>query len=746
MKNKKGFTLVELLSVIVLIGIVLSLAVLGVSSIRKTVLEKQYINVKTEIELAAEKYYNDTESTQMYVQTLLDEGYLKANNESKNIVDPRDSQNKLNCYKVDIKDEKGKLDDIGNYEKDCKQELNNTYAIKIMKLKENGEIEEIEDSWYNEPITIKAVTSAASSDETNSYYSWTTDLNPNVIGIENPYNLENLVNDRGGVIEDKFYVSSDVLKSAAQIIKIDIVKPEIENINVSNSNDEEVTITNKDVWAKEKTISVDLSDKGSGIKSYSFDVIEDCQNKESWITLDKEKNKLTVSKVVNEEGTYYFCAKDGAGNEITSDEIKVENVDGVPPKCSYNNEPEENDWTKNDRTISFGCVDNESGCLYINYKNDTTNCTSELCKQLYKEYTYKNTASKEDIESTIGTFTITDKAGNTTECPVKEKTNLNIYLDNTYPNIDITNVSYNNNYLNVTINLTDSHSGPKEACLSLNNNSDSCNWVDCSNGKCTLKLNTTISARKYYIYGKDNAGNIANKNVEVKKISSNRSGTRDYSSSFTEYLNITGKVLDYSYYSSIGSVNCNSLGKCTVYPRENSYTCEKKENPRTSDPEYVCDERDHYADRWGYCQADDCEFENDTGYCDFSNGKYIESGFRREYGCENMCGDYYEEDYVEYYCNNCSNNLGVYYRLGDLCRAMTGLSNFGNYSGSKGVTGYKICKFIEYPAEEVCDYDEELNNGTCYYCRRGYLYRNSCVYESTCYEYEYSYNYTYYVY
>ena len=48
MKNKKGFTLIELLSVIVLIGIVLSLAVLGVSSIRKKVLEKQYINVKTE--------------------------------------------------------------------------------------------------------------------------------------------------------------------------------------------------------------------------------------------------------------------------------------------------------------------------------------------------------------------------------------------------------------------------------------------------------------------------------------------------------------------------------------------------------------------------------------------------------------------------------------------------------------------------------------------------------------------------
>ena len=736
MKNKKGFTLIELLSVIVLIGIVLSLAVLGISSIRKTVLEKQYINVKTEIELAAEKYYNDTESTQMYVQTLLDEGYLKANNESKEIVDPRDSQNKLNCYIVDIKDEKGKLDESDEYNKNCNQELNNTYAIKIKKLKETGEIEEIEDKWYNEPFTIKAVTSAASSDETSSYYSWTTDLNPNVIGIENPYNLENLVNDRSGVIEDVFYVSrinssGDVLKSAGQRIKIDKIGPKIEKFNVSNSTD----------WVKEKTISVELSDKGSGIKSYSFDVIEDCQNKESWITLDKEKNKLTVSKVVNEEGTYYFCAKDGAGNEITPEVIEVKNVDGVPPKCSYNGE--NTNWKQGELEISYGCEDNESGCYKIIKDNNIYDCSSNECIFYQK---YNGTISTVNIINSIGKFELTDKAGNTTECPVKEKTNLNIYLDNTYPNIDITNVSYDNNYLNVTINLTDSHSGPKEACLSLNNNSDSCNWVDCSNGKCTLKLNTTISARNYYIYGKDNAGNIATKNVEVKKISSNRSGTRDYSSSFTEYLNITGKVLDYSYYSSIGSVNCNSLGKCTVYPREKSYTCEKNESPRTSDPEYVCDERDHYADRWGYCQADDCEFENDTGYCDFSNGKYIESGFAREYGCENMCGDYYEEDYVEYYCNNCSNNLGVYYRLGDLCRAMTGLSNFGNYSGSKGVTGYKICRFIEYPAEEVCDYDEELNNGTCYYCRRGYLYRNSCVYESTCYEYKYSYNYTYYVY
>ena len=54
MKNKKGFTIVELLSVVVLLGIIITIGIFSVSSIRKTILNKQYKNVKTEIELAAE--------------------------------------------------------------------------------------------------------------------------------------------------------------------------------------------------------------------------------------------------------------------------------------------------------------------------------------------------------------------------------------------------------------------------------------------------------------------------------------------------------------------------------------------------------------------------------------------------------------------------------------------------------------------------------------------------------------------
>ena len=72
MKNKKGFTIVELLSVIVILGILITIGIFSIGSIRKTILDKQYKNLKTEIELAAEKYYADTESTALYGQTLID--------------------------------------------------------------------------------------------------------------------------------------------------------------------------------------------------------------------------------------------------------------------------------------------------------------------------------------------------------------------------------------------------------------------------------------------------------------------------------------------------------------------------------------------------------------------------------------------------------------------------------------------------------------------------------------------------
>ena len=109
MRNKKGFTLVEVISAIVILSIIITLGVFSITKVRSNILEKQYKNIKLEIELAAEKYYSDTESKEVYVDTLIKEGYLKANNKSMTITDPRD-KTILNCYIVTINDdEKGSL-------------------------------------------------------------------------------------------------------------------------------------------------------------------------------------------------------------------------------------------------------------------------------------------------------------------------------------------------------------------------------------------------------------------------------------------------------------------------------------------------------------------------------------------------------------------------------------------------------------------------------------------------------------
>ena len=739
MKNKKGFTLMELLSVIVLLGIIITIGLFSISSIRKAILDRQYKNLKTEIELAAEKYYQDTESTIFYVQTLLDEGYIKADNSSLNIYSPVDS-NIMNCYTINVVDEKATLDDIIK-NKECNAEIAGNYELKIVR--ENNKTS---DKWYKESEILSAVIKKDNSVDDSLIYTWTTDLNPNTIWDKRKFDLKNLLNEKGGVINDVFYVQANSVdksyRSAGKRIKIDTVKPIIDNVNISGDQNE---------WVKQRDVTIKAHDLGSGIVGYLFSDKSDCSG--NFEKLTKPQNEFTLKRTFKSNGEYYFCLIDDAGNISDSEKIVIQKVDGIPPKCYYSGESTE--YIKGIRVITYGCIDDESGCATLKVGSATSTCdpsTSTNCSKLTNTYSYKDTTITDKITNKIGSFTIIDKNGNKTDCPIVDKTNenykenLNIYLDNTKPTIRINSMSYSNGSLNVNVSLSDNESGANVAYIKFNGNTSSTESCD---GTCNISLYIgSITSGTVYAYGTDAVGNINNATKNINNYSSYNEGERGSSSSFSQNLSISGTTLYYNASASVGSVSCYSSGSCTVTPETTTTSCTLEESPNTTEAYYDDCEDGGYLNGRGMCDASSQNYTNDSGYCYFSNGNYSGDDFDFRYQCDCSCtfGNRWYDGYVEYCCNDCSQYVSCS-NSGNVCYNIAGVRNFGNYTGYKGITAYKTCYYDSYEPYSYCPYGYEQSGSDCYSCDRGYLnYRNLCVYTGTCTTYRYYYSYNYYTY
>lgn len=740
MKNKKGFTLVELLSVIVLLGIIITIGLFSISSIRKTILDRQYKNLKTEIELAAEKYYQDTESTIFYVQTLLDEGYIKADNSSLNIYSPVDS-NIMNCYTINVVDEKATLDDIIK-NKECNAEIAGNYELKIVR--ENNKTS---DKWYKESEILSAVIKKDNSVDDSLIYTWTTDLNPNTIWDQRKFDLKNLLSEKGGVINDVFYVQANsqdtdkVYRSAGKRIKIDKVKPIIDSADAGEQND----------WVKQRDVTIKAHDLGAGIVGYLFSDKADCSG--NFEKLTKPQNEFTLKRTFKSNGEYYFCLIDDAGNISDSKRIVIQKVDGIPPKCYYSGESTE--YIKGIRVITYGCIDDESGCATLKVGSATSTCdpsTSTNCSKLTNTYSYKDTTITDKITNKIGSFTIIDKNGNKTDCPIVDKTNenykenLNIYLDNTKPTIRINSMSYSNGSLNVNVSLSDNESGANVAYIKFNGNTSSTKSCD---GTCDISLKIgSITSGTVYAYGTDAVGNINNATKNINNYSSYNEGERGSSSSFSQNLSISGTTLYYNASASVGSVSCYSSGSCTVTPETTTTSCTLEESPNTTEAYYDDCEDGGYLNGRGMCDASSQNYTNDSGYCYFSNGSYSGDDFDFRYQCDCSCtyGNRWYDGYVEYCCNDCSQYVSCS-NGGNVCYNIAGVRNFGNYTGYKGITAYKTCYYDSYEPYSYCPYGYEQSGSDCYSCDRGYLnYRNLCVYTGTCTTYRYYYSYNYYTY
>ena len=327
--KKKGFTLVELLAVIIILAIVIALSTRGFIVIQKRILEGQFKNVSQDILNKAEEYARSTGTTEpidINVQFLIENGLITPD-DKEYIYDPRDRSNVLNCYVIHIVLENGEYVATWNEstEKKCTSEVvryENEIYCNGEKCKTN------EDDWYTGEVTL------------------------------NINKIENLIGNNSWTLEwsslNGFYEkqSSDICKSVdcmkvkatatnvlnttySALLKVDTGEDEkIYNYSavVKIDNEKPVAISReiKIDYTKDSELVIDATDiSGSGIKGYAI-VSKD----KSCSDVPLDDFKLSAIKITA-KGNYKLCILDNAGNITTDDKDLV--INGVSFKDDYDN-------------------------------------------------------------------------------------------------------------------------------------------------------------------------------------------------------------------------------------------------------------------------------------------------------------------------------------------------------------------------------------------------------------------------
>lgn len=422
MKDKKGFTLTELLAVIVLIGVILAIAVPSyqsyVTRTRKEVLKSYQANIIDAANQYAAKCFQENKL-----------GECKGREDiwddiEKNL---KNSNDILKEYNVTVKIDNGPSN------------VSDLYSITLEMTKKGS----------TETITIKT-SNTNTSGSTGTQTDSSININGNALNtekntIEGIFPTNTTLNITGSVkqvmLKDKetTCTSEDSLfnytttcnlklengenkikiiynnKEIKEItINADTISPKIEtsNINTSPTNKVEFTVTIND----DHLDLVKLPDK-------------ECKREE-----DKETTKKYIC-TITENGKYSFSATDNAGNTATKD-ITISNITSEKPSVILNIDSEAVSKSKiieieyvsgsNGNEIGFN-TDQKLNWSLINTSNNQEERTGEFTNLSNKG------SQNVKIEGLTGTYSfivkgLTNKAGNK-----NDDKELRIRLDNTPP-------------------------------------------------------------------------------------------------------------------------------------------------------------------------------------------------------------------------------------------------------------------------------------------------------------------------
>ena len=380
MKNKKGFTLIELIAVLVVLSILIASSVAVFINIRNSVLRKEKNNLITYLETKAIEYANETNVTAVSVEDLIKIGLIKPDDET-DIYDPV-TRESMNCYIIDLVWEDGEYkakfgSNVGKNGTTC-NEYTRRKNLVICQVVGNNCNDIKNEQWFKDDITIglKFVNGKRIIKESGYEINWksNTGISSTEDTIKTNVDLIANINYTAKVIKD------NEVSEASQIVNIDKEAPIINEIKY-NTN-----------WSKSKEIEIIASDGlGSGVGGYV-------------IVLENEKcsgyntnNKITIKS----NGNYKVCIRDKAGNE-TEKVIKVSTIDTKPenPIISASDGIASGNFHGKDYILSWKSTYNGTQDLVYYYGTDKTKMINKgtsvgVKKEQYNVIMYVKACTKE---------------------------------------------------------------------------------------------------------------------------------------------------------------------------------------------------------------------------------------------------------------------------------------------------------------------------------------------------------------
>ena len=380
--KKKGFTLVELLAVVAILGIVSVIAVGAYNGITTRSKQKAYESKVSQIETSAAKWARENNidrTTSISVNKLVVEGYLTADEAAENglstIKNPKNNENMI-CKMIEISYKNGEIQTKFIDSKDnctlAEQALNDT-KIKVVAYQNGvtGTAAALNPNSNNIlPWTNKAVTLVVSSDtykdeaqnkrEANPIVSTSFDFSGNTIEKQVVLTDIGSGNKTSNVYTGKTYVDNtdayyNVFNVDASVIldgnvvvsyrfKDGTTKSRTVNVRIDKEEATASVIADSDWVTNTQKVIVKIDDgNGSGARRFHVGVgnayndpgvqkVELCDANGKNCKYEKEYSAPSV-------GEYNIWTEDVVGNISVNpkNKISVNNVDTSTPSCDYEN-------------------------------------------------------------------------------------------------------------------------------------------------------------------------------------------------------------------------------------------------------------------------------------------------------------------------------------------------------------------------------------------------------------------------